>query len=73
MKPNPLYINIQIQKKLIMALARSENGFVPVIEANQGAHKSINKDINIKIIPKQSQIFFQIFSETISKSPDMFL
>ena len=66
MNPNPLYINIQIQKKLIIALARSENGFVPVIEASQGPKNIIKIEINIKTIPNNNHIFFHICSETIT-------
>ena len=68
MKPNPLYINIQIQKKLIMALARFENGFVPAIEASQGAKNSIKIDISIKPTPKNKNTPFHIFSEIIISS-----
>lgn len=64
MNPIPLYINIQIQKKFIIALARSENGFVPVIEASKGPKNIIKIEINIKIIPNTNHIFFHICSET---------
>ena len=48
-----------------MALARSENGVVPVNEARTGAKNSIKIAIPIKEIPKKNQIFFQMLSEII--------
>ena len=71
MKPTPLYINIQIQKKLIIARARSENGAVPVMDASHGAKNSIKIERNMKIIPKINQILFQVFSENIFSYEDM--
>jgi hypothetical protein len=66
--PIPLYINIQIQKKLIMARARSENGAVPVIVASHGARSNIKIEIKMKKMPKNNHTFFHVFSEIIISS-----
>jgi hypothetical protein len=58
-------MNIQIQKKLIIALARVENGFVVVIDAKHGAKSSIKIEMNMKVIPKINHKLFHNCSETI--------